>query len=653
MGIPALPKIFAIGTKYIQDIWQDPVEITEKVDGCFHYDTAITLADGTKETIGKIVNQRLALDVLSFDEKTQSIVINRITNWFVKAATNDWLKIHVEAHHGQPLRLWCTPTHRILTNNGWKQANKLKVGDSVLRYELACSAIQTQMLYGSILGDTSIHGKRISICHGAKQNEYLTLKKRILANLIKRSDSYMSGYGTKINRHTTTITPASLAIYSTCYPNGKKEVTETWINELTALSLAFWYMDDGSLNNTSFQKGHAVFHTNAFSYKENELLAAMLQKKFGMQATILKTRKYFYLSLNSASTEKLCSVIFPFVPASMRYKLYQKYKEYPCIWDNYNFEENNPQLIAKKVIGIEKAAPHNKKRYDIEVEKTHTYLVNNIVVHNSQFVFGRDSEGVLRMRSKGKEMFFEAPEKMFAKAADYVNSVADRIPDDTYFYCEYLKKPKHNTLAYAVIPKNHLVLFGISKGRDTFINQHNDLVEWAATLEIDVIPLLTQGIVAREILPYLHELLQQESYLGGQKIEGVVVKNYYRSLMIGDQIIPLTMGKFVSEAFKEKHGKDWKTRTGKGTWEMFCDSYRTEARWQKAVQHLRDNGELAEEPKDIGTLIKEVQRDITEEEKEEIKNFLWTCYGKDVLRTAIRGLPEWYKEKLVSENNLI
>ena len=33
MSISAFPKIFAIGTDYIKDLFNGPVEITEKIDG--------------------------------------------------------------------------------------------------------------------------------------------------------------------------------------------------------------------------------------------------------------------------------------------------------------------------------------------------------------------------------------------------------------------------------------------------------------------------------------------------------------------------------------------------------------------------------------------------------------------------------------------
>ena len=61
----------------------------------------------------------------------------------------------------------------------------------------------------------------------------------------------------------------------------------------------------------------------------------------------------------------------------------------------------------------------------------------------------------------------------------------------------------------------------------------------------------------------------------------------------------------------------------KTKWQMFCESFRAEARWAKSVQHLRDNGELENEPRDIGKLIKAIKDDITEEEKENIRKFLW------------------------------
>src|SRR3989475_9899724 len=47
-------------------------QIREKIGvmfGCFHYSSRVVLADGTSEKIGKLVNQRRAVEVLSWDPK--------------------------------------------------------------------------------------------------------------------------------------------------------------------------------------------------------------------------------------------------------------------------------------------------------------------------------------------------------------------------------------------------------------------------------------------------------------------------------------------------------------------------------------------------------------------------------------------------------
>jgi len=50
--------------------------------GCMSYATRVTLADGTQEKIGKIVNQRQDVEVLSYDPESGRIIPRRIVNWF-------------------------------------------------------------------------------------------------------------------------------------------------------------------------------------------------------------------------------------------------------------------------------------------------------------------------------------------------------------------------------------------------------------------------------------------------------------------------------------------------------------------------------------------------------------------------------------------
>ncbi len=272
-------------------------------------------------------------------------------------------------------------------------------------------------------------------------------------------------------------------------------------------------------------------------------------------------------------------------------------------------------------------------------------------IDGSQFVFGVVN-GELFIRSKRKQLFPEYPEKMFIQAIDYVSGLYEsgKLPNNLVFFCEYLKAEKHNLLKYSRIPKNHFMLFGVATPDESFSN-YESILEWSSEFNIEPVPIIEmcEGKELRDI-EFIKTLIDQKSVLGGCQIEGIVVKNYNQTVMVGDRPLPITAAKFVSEQFKEVKGSGvWKKEnTTSGKWEQFIESYRTEARWNKAVQHLKESGELDSEPKDIGKLIKEVNKDIIDEEEDVIKDFLFKTFGKDLIRRSTAGLPEWYKEKLVA-----
>ena len=270
-------------------------------------------------------------------------------------------------------------------------------------------------------------------------------------------------------------------------------------------------------------------------------------------------------------------------------------------------------------------------------------------VDGSQFVFGKIA-GELQIRSKGAVIHREDPNKMFELGVEYVCSIEDILPDNTVFYTEYLRIPKHNSLTYDRIPKNHIVLYGVSSPERSFYKGRHELESWSEKLGIDVVPLLYHGNI--EKAEDIYNLLENKSYLGGEmNMEGIVVKNYHRPFLLGGQPIPLMAGKYVSEAFKEVHRKNWNSEnTGQGKWQLFKQGFKTEARWDKSIQHMEEDGLLEHAPRDIGSLIKRVKDDIIEEEKENIKEFLWREFGQEVLRTATGGLPEYYKKTLLERS---
>jgi hypothetical protein len=278
--------------------------------------------------------------------------------------------------------------------------------------------------------------------------------------------------------------------------------------------------------------------------------------------------------------------------------------------------------------------------FDEEVEVTEK-------VDGSQFAFGK-IDGQLYTRSKGQMIFTESCPEMFKIGVEYVVTIQDKIQDNTVFYCEYLNKPKHNSLTYDRVPKNNLILFGICDNTQKFISDYESLKKYADDLNIEVVPLIYKGKINNAL--EVQEFLKRKSVLGKADIEGVVVKNYAKQFLLGGQPMPLMAGKYVSEAFKEVHRQSWSGQTTPGKWQLFKESYRNAARWQKAIQHLTESGEIDNSPRDIGKLLVEIKKDIGQEEKEIIKNFLWKQFGEELLRAATSGFPEWYKEQLLKRS---
>lgn len=261
----------------------------------------------------------------------------------------------------------------------------------------------------------------------------------------------------------------------------------------------------------------------------------------------------------------------------------------------------------------------------------------------SQFSFGK-IDGVVVTRSKGRE--FEEPDKLFRPVWEYVHSIEDRLPEGIWFYGETLGTPRHSTLAYDRTPKNFFAMFGVYVSETHEYLNYDSIKEWSDKLDVDPVPLLFRGEISQSAI--LDMVEDTVSYLGGQKIEGVVVKAYKNWLFLGQIPLSVMSGKYVTEAFKEVHQKDWsKLNTGKGKFDVLKENYRTEARWNKAVQHLRDNGELTGTPKDIGLLLKEVYVDLDTEEQENIKEQLYSIYKSDIMKYATFGLAQWYKEQLL------
>ena len=268
-------------------------------------------------------------------------------------------------------------------------------------------------------------------------------------------------------------------------------------------------------------------------------------------------------------------------------------------------------------------------------------------IDGSQFSFGifeGESGRYLRCRSKGAELNIIAPDSMFKRGVEVVQNLQEKLHVGYTYRAEYLIKPKHNALAYDRIPKDHLILFDINCGHEAYLN-YGEKAEEAACLGLELVPKMYEGKI--EDVAHFRALLDTVSCLGGQKVEGCVIKNYLR-FGLDKKVL---LGKFVSEAFKEVHAREWKAAnpTQGDVVMRLIESLKTPARWHKAVQHLRERGQIEDSPRDIGLLIKEVPLDVEKEEVDYIKTTLYEWAWPHIRRGVTGGLPEWYKQQLLEK----
>ena len=91
---------------------------------------------------------------------------------------------------------------------------------------------------------------------------------------------------------------------------------------LTAVSLAYWIMDDGSYNKI---KGCLILCTDSYSKEDVSRLISILKDKFNLSCGIIKNiqneKIYYRIRINKSSLSSLILLIKPYLIPSMYYKV--------------------------------------------------------------------------------------------------------------------------------------------------------------------------------------------------------------------------------------------------------------------------------------------------------------------------------------------
>ena len=376
-------------------------QLREKVGvmfGCMSYSTRVTLADGTQEKIGKIVNQRMDVEVLSYDAENDRMVPRKIVNWFDNGNAEQFLQFTV-AKSGKNGRAQfsATENHLIRTPGGWREAGELIAGDRVMVTEdHLLGEQQIQVILGSLMGDGNLSpnrrdrtGTRFRMGHGAKQAEYLDWKVSLLGNV--PHSRTVNAKGAVFADFTPLPELAELheAVY---FGDGKKHLTWEYLKSLTPLALAVWYMDDGSFTlrskgvqeRTAGGTGRVEICVEAMSPGSRDRIVKYLRdtRKLDVKLTSRGARQISVIQFTTAASEKFQKLVAPYVHPSMDYKLLPRFRGQFAV--ESKFVPAAQRLVPARVLNVHVKPPtRSMKRFDLEVEGLHNYFVDGVMVHNS------------------------------------------------------------------------------------------------------------------------------------------------------------------------------------------------------------------------------------------------------------------------------
>lgn len=221
-----------------------------------------------------------------------------------------------------------------------------------------CKAI----IYGSLLGDGSLQlqknyrNARFSIRHSIVQEEYFLWKVNALQEIASdRSIQMSERSGFKcLNKSLlfqSRALPQLTEIHDITHDKNRLLIQRRWLNHLTPLSLAVWWLDDGSLISNN-RKG--VLCTDGFDEKSVLLLARYLKVVWDVDAHVgpivrhredrnYSKQEYYRLWFGTEELKKFLRIILPCIPACMVRKVLLLYKdtEFQQRWISEILERNS------------------------------------------------------------------------------------------------------------------------------------------------------------------------------------------------------------------------------------------------------------------------------------------------------------------------
>lgn len=190
---------------------------------------------------------------------------------------------------------------------------------------LKLSKAQRETLVGVLLGDAHLETQnrgrtyRIKFEYGVRQSEYANHLYELFREWVrtppqtKRDRSHHSIWF-------QTVSHAAFRFYAQqFYSQERKSVPNNIHRLLTARSIAYWFMDDGSIKSRE-SKG-VIFNTQGFERNDVWRLMEALRAHFDFEVSERKQKEGWQIYVSGKSYEQFRKIVDPHVLSSMRYKI--------------------------------------------------------------------------------------------------------------------------------------------------------------------------------------------------------------------------------------------------------------------------------------------------------------------------------------------
>jgi uracil-DNA glycosylase len=405
------------------DISRSEIHVTNS-HMCVEAPTFVRMADGTSVRISELVRTKHAGPVLTI-ETDGRIGARPITGWYRN--TRDGRRtIHITHEYarrngnGGTSRSLVTEDHRVLTTEGWLPAidvdgRMIATGDPAPCGAALCVAI------GTLLGDGHVGSKTavLRVTHAADQREWLELKSSLLGGRIYDMPA-VHGWQPKAQfvSYRSAFFREMRAMF---YRDGRKHIPASVAGALSDLTLATWYLDDGSCTvdtpSRQTRQPRAEIAAAGFARDElQEVVASLRAKGFDCK---LSEKGPHRIHFSVEGTKTLSARIAQFVPPTMQYKLM---REDRGKFDHRAYASATTGSFYAKAEAKTVEPPFGEAVFCIDVESTHNFITTSGVLHNCLPETDKDAERAAeccapRLLRELKEIPADVPIMALGKAA--------------------------------------------------------------------------------------------------------------------------------------------------------------------------------------------------------------------------------------------